>query len=499
MVQLYDFRNRPINMSELRREAKPRFRSGRTTGWVNITDGTQVDPEWISSAIRSMERGDHRSYALFAERIKERFIPFMSAVGELSDGLGGEFRLKPASQSRDDRKISEAVYRVVKGDAFQLALTDLRDAMPVGWSNLEMQWDVDSEGRFVPMRFLKVPSDAIKFADDGCTPMILAPGWQYEPLEWGRFISHVSRLRSGLPVNVGMAKSCAYLYMFESFAWSAWSGYLERFGHPFVTATHRKGAAPEEIAALEDAVATLTAEGSLVYEDTMGIKILEHVAASGNANGAGFRDFIAAVGKQTRVAVLGVDMTDTSSGSRALGEVLERKVEARKRTIAFQESATLRRDLVRAIMAVNFEGGAVRPAPYLHLDIEDNADMKELAEGLGPLIDRGAQVRVAEVLDRCGLPIPEGMDEALLMYPLNSQAAMQNAGDAPAAEAKAAAAHLAELKATERADGYARAIMRIVDACDEPEIRKRDLVPRIKSVAREFGFDVKAEKSEEAA
>jgi phage gp29-like protein len=492
-IQLYDYRNRPIDMAGLRKPAKPRYSHGRSTGWQNITAGTQIDPEWIASAIRSLERGEVRAYVMLAERMKERFDPFGGAIGELTN-LGGEFRLTPASKGRDDGKIADAVKRRVYSDEFQLYLTDLRDAVPIGWSNGEMQWGVDETGRFVPMNFIKVTPDAIKFADDGCTPQILNAGWKYETLEWGRYITHVSRLRSGLPVNVGMVKSCAYLYMFEVFCWASWSGYLETFGRPIVKGTHREGADDDEIEALRAAIADFTAEGSLLMEQGMDIEVLEHVAASGGAGGGAYEKMLAAIAKWVRVAVLGVDMTDTASGSRALGDVLEKKVQARRRSVAFQESATLRRDVVRAIMAVNFERGAVRPAPYLHLDIEDAEDMGKLAVGLGPLIDRGLQVRVSEVLDRCGFPIPEGMDETLVMYPANSQSAMQN-GDVKEAEARAVAAHLAELKAGERADGYARAIMRIVDACDEPELRKRGLVGRIKAVVREFGFDVKVDEA----
>ena len=45
MVQLYDYRNRPIKESSLRKPVRPRYGNGRTTGWQNITAGTQVDPE----------------------------------------------------------------------------------------------------------------------------------------------------------------------------------------------------------------------------------------------------------------------------------------------------------------------------------------------------------------------------------------------------------------------------------------------------------------------
>jgi phage gp29-like protein len=491
-VLLYDHRNRPIQESTLRKPVKPRYGRGRTTGWQDITAGTQIDPEWIAATIRALERGDVRAYVRLAERMKERFAPFSGAVGELTN-LGGEFRVTPASKGRDDGKIADAVKRRVYSDEFQLYLTDLRDAVPVGWSAGEMQWGVDETGRYVPLTFTKVPPDAIKYADDGCTPQILNTGWEYEPLEWGRFISHESRLRSGLPVNVGMAKSCAYLYMFEVFDWAAWSGYLERYGGPILQGIHRKGADKDEIEALREAMASFTSDGSLLMEDGMDIRVLEHVAASGGAGGAAFEKMLDNVATWVRIAVLGVDLTDTSGGGLGgkLGEVLEKKVQARRRSVAFQESATLRGDLVSPIMAVNFDGGAIRPAPYLHLDIEDAEDMGKLATGLGPLIDRGLQVRVAEVLDRCGFPIPEGMDETLLMFPMSSKAAMENVEDVKVAEAKAAAAHLAELKASERADGYARAILRIVDACEEPELRKRGLVGRIKTVAREFGFDVK--------
>lgn len=493
-IQLYDFRNRPINMAELRSEPKRRFGIGRSNGWERITDGTQVDPTWIATTIKQMEAGNVAAGTRLAARMIERFPSYGGAIAEISDALGEKYRVMPASQSRDDRKIADSVKRVVESDEFVLGLMCVRDAISVGWGTVEMQWGVDSTGRFVPQRFIRVPPDAIKYADDGVTPQIVTSGYKYEPLEWGRFIAHVSQVRSGLPVNLGMFKSCAYLYLFYTMAYASWSGHLERAGSPYLIGKHRKGADDNEVEALREAIEDLHAEASVVMDETMMVETLQNPSVS-NGNGVAFRDFGRAIDNQVRIAVLKVDMSDTSSGSRALGEVLQKSKQARFRTFAFQESATMRRDLVRAIMAVNFEGGAIRPAPYLHLDIEDAVDMKELATGLGPLIDRGAQVRVAEVLDRCGMPIPEGMDPKMLMYPLNSNAAIQNAPEVQAAEAKAAAAHLATLKADERAEGYARAILRIVDVCDEPEIRKRDLVPRIKAVAREFGLDVKAEEA----
>ena len=477
-VKLYDYRNRPIDMATLRSPSPPRTGRGRSVGWERITDGTQVDPAWVAAAIRKMERGNVRDFTLLAQRMGERFPAYMGALAEVTDALGAKYRVTPASTSRDDRKIADAVKRVVEGDAFQIALIDVRDAIGIGYSTVEMRWAPDAEGRFVPAEFVRVPPDAIQYLDDGVTPAIITPGLVYEPLEWGRFISHVSKVRSGLPVNVGMAKSCAYFYLFASLAWTSWSGYLERYGMPYITGTHRPGASDEEGAALKDVSANLGAEASAVFDETMRIAVMKDATASGAGNGIAFDSFIKAIDKQVRVAILKVDMTDTSGGSRALGEVLQNTKQARFRTFAFQESATFRRDIVRPIMATNFESGATRPAPMLRLDIEDSADMKELAGGLAPLVDRGPVGRVSEVLARVGLPVPDDLPDDAILFPLNSRA--QVAADTPT---------------DTKAKAYADIIMRIVDAVEnassDKDTRKRGLITQIKSIALDGGFELK--------
>jgi phage gp29-like protein len=410
---------------------------------------------------------------LLASRMGERFPAFMGAVAEITDALGDQYRVTPASDKRDDIKIADAVKRVVEGDAFQLYLVDLRDAISVGYSTGEMRWAPDSEGRFVPAEFIKVPADAIKYADDGVTPLIHTGSYRYEPLEWGRFISHVSRVRSGLPVNVGMAKSAAYLYLFASLAWSSWSGQLERGDKPYLIGTHQKDN-NEQVDALSDVIQNLHEDASAVFEDGMAIHVLEGaVPRNGKLT---YGEFLAAIDKQVRVAVLKIDMNDTSAGSRALGEVLDKTKQKRFRTFAFQESATLRRDMVRAIMAVNFEGGAVRPAPRLALDIEGSEDMNAVAVALAPLVDRGVQFEVAEVLDRCGWPVPADLPQGLKMFPLNTPQVVDESRT-KAAETKAQV--------------YAETILRIVDEAEN--IRdKRSLTSRIKALALEAGLDVSA-------
>lgn len=480
-----DFNAQPLEQKDLRDPTPRRFGRGRFTGWERITSGTEATPEWVTSAIRQMERGNVGPFVRLAQRMEERFAAYSAALQQIKDGLGAEYRVKPAGPDQADKDAAEAVKRVVEGDAFQLSLVNIRDAIGIGYSVVEIRW-ADVDGMFVPVQFIRVPPDAIQYANDGYTPLIRAApkfavgvgaangtiqrGPEFEELFPGRFISHVSRVRSGLPVNVGLAKSVAYLYLYATMAWQSWGSYLERYGNPWVVGTYPEGSSQEHIDELEDVLASLGNDASSVHKETLTYKVLEHTAASGNANGAAFRDLLKSLDHQAAIAVVGSDMTDTGSGSRALGEVLQERTMQRVRSFAFQESATFRQQLVAPMMALNTPAAMGRPAPYLYLDIEGNDDMKALGEGLAPLLDRGAQVEVEVVLDRAGLPIPVDMPEGLMMHP-------ENEGDA------ARRATASDATAT----ACANAILEIVEEAKNPR-DKRALQRRIKKIAQEAGF-----------
>lgn len=475
MVTLYDARNRPIDMASLRREK--RLHRSYSSAWEPITSGTEIDPTWIVNAIRGLERGDVGCFVNLARRMKERFDPYMGALGEVEDALGDRYRVTPASKAKVDQDVADAARRVLESDEFRLALVDVRDAIGVGYSFVQMIWGFDAKGYYVPQRFLRAPQELFRWAEDGETPLVGSDhaGW-WETLERGRFMCHVSRVRSGLPVNLGLAKSVAYLYLFESMALSGWGGYLERFGQPLIRGLHSPNENEDVIDELERVVQALATDGSVVHSDNLRIELLEHKAASGNATGSsGYGEFIRLIDKKVRIAVLGQDMTDTSGGSRALGEVLKASKTTRFRSFAFQESAMVRRDLVRPLIEANVVRGLQRMPPQVWLDIEDSADMKALADGLAPLVDRGAKVLIRWALDEAGIQIPPDLPDDAVLHPIG-----QPPEQAPSTTSEVEA----------RARLYADTILRIVDETENVR-DKRALGKRIRSLARDAGFDVK--------
>lgn len=487
---LLDF-EQPIERRSLEEPPQRRFGRGRVTGWERITAGTEATPQWVTGAIRRMERGDVSQFVLLAQRMEERFSAYSGALQELKDGMGSDYRVTAASPDPIDQDIAESIERIVEGDAFLRSLVNLRDALGIGYAVLEVRWQMVGD-ELVPVQFVRVPPDSVRYANDGCTPFLFdiegrsadaaahGLGGEFTPLSRGRFISHVSRVRSGLPVNVGMAKSVAYLYLYATMAWQSWGSYLERYGNPMLVGRYPGGVHDDHAQELEDVLERLANDASAVFDNRLDVSVLEHTAAAGNANGVAFRDIIKELDGQAKIAVVGSDMTSTGSGSRALGEVLQERTIRRITSFAFQESATLREQLVAAWMEVNVPDNLLREPPMLELDIEGNEDMKALGEGLGPLLDRGAQVLVTEVLNRAGLPVPEGMDETLMMHAITAE---PDATTPPSESAGAVAR-------------YSDTILRMVDAANS-SLNKRGMAAKIRSVATDAGFVVTSRKPEE--
>jgi phage gp29-like protein len=78
---------------------------------------------------------------------------------------------------------------------------------------------------------------------------------------------------------------------------------------------------------------------------------------------------------------------------------------------AWQFENTINRDLIQPYVDLNY--GPQKRYPYYAIDISEPEDLKLLAEALIPFIELGLPVMQRTILEKFGLPEPDGTSELL--------------------------------------------------------------------------------------
>lgn len=98
-----------------------------------------------------------------------------------------------------------------------------------------------------------------------------------------KFIVHLPRIRSGLPIRGGLARLAAVGYMCKAWTWKDWMGFADIFGMPMRVGRYGPSASKDDINTLMSAVANLGSDAAAVIPDSMKIDFT-HAA---NVAGAG--------------------------------------------------------------------------------------------------------------------------------------------------------------------------------------------------------------------
>ena len=53
-----------------------------------------------------------------------------------------------------------------------------------------------------------------------------------EPLQPYKFVTHVTKVKSGIPIRGGLARAAAWSWLFKTFTLKDWMRFVEAYGHP---------------------------------------------------------------------------------------------------------------------------------------------------------------------------------------------------------------------------------------------------------------------------
>jgi len=417
MTQLVDQYGRPIKKQELVKELAGPSLTGIRTIWTD-TVASGLTPYSLAEILRSAADGDHYAYLTLAEEMEERELHYGAELGKRKLAVSRlPISVESYSDEQKDKDLADAVRDLVRRPGFRGLLKDALDGLGKGYSVTEIIWDRSGEV-WKPLRyewrdphffqFDQIARREIRLRDE----QDLMDGLPLEPY---KYICHVPKLKSGIPIRGGLARLAAWAFMCKGYTVKDWLAFAEVFGMPFRMGKYHNGATPEDINVLKMAVANLGSDAAAVFPDSMKVELVE--AAKGGSQ-AFYKSLAEYLDDQVSKGVLG----QTASSSGTPGKLGDEQLQSDVRDDIRDDDAeqleeTLNRDLVVPFIDLNF--GSQENYPELQLRSIEKEDVAALVTALKELVPLGLKVEQSVVRDKIGLPDPakDAKPEDLLKPP----------------------------------------------------------------------------------
>lgn len=390
--------------------ATPEF-AGIRTLWVDAV-APGLTPQRLATILHGAEQGNIRDYLTLAEDMEERETHYASVLSTRKLAIGGVAPIvEAAGEDARSVEIADAIEDLIALPVFEQLVQDLCDGIGKGYSVSEIIWETSAK-QWAPVDYRW--RDPRFFTFDLVTRselrLVTAENPAFgDPLPAYKFIRHVPRLKSGIPIRGGLAKAAAWSFVFKSYSLKDWVAFAEVYGMPIRVGKYAPSATEADRRALLGAVRNIGSDAAAIIPSTMEMEFVE--TTKGSSGSAVFKDLCEYLDKQVSKRVLGQTMTTDHGSSMAQAKVHEN---VRHDILIFdtrQLAATLNRDLVKPFVDLNF--GPQKAYPKIALPVPKSEDLKALASNLKTIVPLGVRVREQEVRDRFGFTEPNDGDAVL--------------------------------------------------------------------------------------
>lgn len=370
-----------------------------------------LDPARLASILRQAIEGDATAYLELSEDMEEKDLHYLGVLGTRKRQVAQlEITVEPAGEDAASAEHAAMVEAWIRRECLEDELIDLLDAVAKGFSVLEIAWETSS-GEWRPGELIRRDPRWFCFDRvDGRTLLLRTEAAPLgEPLPAYKFVQHIHSAKSGLPIRGGLARAVCWCWLFKNFDLKAWVGFAELFGQPIRVGKYGPNATREDKQVLLRAVTEIARDAAAIIPDSMMVEFVE-AKLSGNLDL--FRGLADWLDQQVSKAILGqTTTTDAISGGHAVSQEHDKVREDIERSDARQVAATLNRDVVRPLIALNF--GPQAAYPRIRIGRPEEIDAAAVVDAVSKLVPLGFKVGQEPVRGILGLPKPEAEDELL--------------------------------------------------------------------------------------
>jgi phage gp29-like protein len=398
--------------SELTKEwEEPSATTASVAQMFRETVANGLTPPRLAAILRDAAEENATDFLTLAEEMEERDGHYGSVLSTRKSAVCNVAPIvEAASEDAADQEIAEAVEALIETPTFIDAMEDMLDALGKGYSVVEIVWHTDAD-RWTPVDFIwrdprffqfdKTTRRSLRMRIDG-----MEEGPELAP---GKWIGHVPKIKSGIPIRQGLARLSAWAWLIKSYTLKDWLQFVDVFGMPLRLGRYHSQASEDDKRALLRAVRSIAVDAAAIVPMGMEIEFIKVEGGRGESVFGALAEFVDA---QMSKAVLGQTMTTDDGSSLAQAQIHnEVRLDIMKKD-ARQLSNTINRDLIRPFVQLNF--GPQDTYPVFRLPVDDPDDLGALSEQLAKLVPLGLKVGQKSIRDRFGLPEPEDDEELLV-------------------------------------------------------------------------------------
>jgi phage gp29-like protein len=404
LSKLYGPDNQPIDYDLLfgPPRAGPTLTGVRSPFSGHPADG--LTPSRLASIHRAAATGNPFAWLELAEDIEERDPHYLSVLGTRRRSIA-QLPIKIAAASDDDEHVRHADFlrEWLEEGVLELALFDILDAVGKGFSVMEVEWESTPEA-VLPKSLDYRPQRWFEFDQADGETVVLAEGVTREPLSPHKFIIHRHKAKSGLTIRSGLARVASWAWMFKAFTAKDWAIFTQNYGMPTRVGKFDRAASDADKEVLWRAVANIAGDCAAIIPAEMEIEFVSVDKGTGTP-GQLYERRVDWLDRQISKLVLGqTTTTDAVSGGHAVAQEHRLVQEDLERADAKLLSASLTRQLVPLIIALNF--GPQAKYPRVNIGRPDEVPLNDVVNAIDKLGSQGLTVEASELRDRLGFSDP---------------------------------------------------------------------------------------------
>lgn len=217
MPTLYDADGNPIDKTRLVEEVA----APTVTGVRQILSGhpaQNLSPRRLAALLLAAEQGDAVAYLELAEEMEEKDLHYRSVLSTRKLQVSGlPVTVEAASDAAEDVKAADLVRDFLSTGVLANAMQDILDAVGKGFSACEILWDTEGKAWYPTSILWRDPRWFEFDRLDGVTLRLKGENGLPEPLAPAKFITHVHKSKSGLPIRGGLCPACGVVLSLQEF------------------------------------------------------------------------------------------------------------------------------------------------------------------------------------------------------------------------------------------------------------------------------------------
>jgi phage gp29-like protein len=341
----------------------------------------------------------------------------------------------PRNATAAEKSAAEWVKEMLQDavDPIEDLLLALMDGVGHGFAPVELEWR--KEGAELLPAFHPRPQEWFRLSMDRTRINLSDGSVDGAPqLPFGWVMHTQGKAKTGYLGRMGLYRTLVWPFLYKAYALGDFAEFLETYGLPIIVGKYFSGATADEKASLMRAVTALGHDARAIMPQEMTLEVQK---VTGGAGDSAHLSMMAWAERSESKSILGQTLTAEAGakGSHALGKVHNEVRHDIRDGDARQIAATITRDLVYPLIALNRGGvDSLARCPRLVFNVSEREDLTAYADALPKLVAVGFNVPRTWAQEKLHIPEPEAGEDILVLKEVPPAAPTQgNATETPLA------------------------------------------------------------------